>query len=200
MGTVPISTPRVTAAPRELRLLRAVVPEDQESNSLFDPLTQLPNQALFRDRLGQAMAQAARYHRKVALLLLNIDGFRSVNDAFGRDAGDLLLQAVASRLCHRTRDSDTVSRPESDTFAVVLPDVGRGENAGIVARKLLAGLADEISLAGRRVAVSAGIGISLFPGDSLDVDGMIEGARAALSHAKGSGRNSFQFFKHLQVL
>lgn len=167
---------------------------------LHDTLTGLPNRTLFCDRLDQALLQAERYGRAVALLALDLDGFTALNSRWGHEIGNLVLQEVAQRLVSRTRRSDTVARVGADEFALILPEVGAGNNAEVVARKLLAAVAAPLMADGYELAVSSSIGISLFPLDAVDLDGMITGATSALRHAMAHGRNSYLFSKHMQVL
>jgi len=161
----------------------------------YDGLTGLPNRRLFYDRLGQAIALAKRERREMALLYLDLDGFKAVNDALGHDAGDELLKAAAGRIRHRLRESDTVARIGGDEFTVILPRIASREDVAKVARKILGALSASFSLGGReqefRVGVS--IGIAIHPADAQDMDGLIKAADTAMYEAKRA-RNSFRFF------
>ncbi|WP_341502525.1 EAL domain-containing protein [Gallaecimonas sp. GXIMD4217] len=172
------------AAEQELRFL-----------ANYDPLTQLPNRALFRDRLIHAMSRARRNNQQVALLFLDLDRFKTVNDSLGHQQGDLLLQAVAKRLLGAVRDSDTVARLGGDEFTLILEDVPDVKVVTMVAEKVMAALSDEIKLQGHVVSVTPSIGISLFPRDSRDADTLVRYADTAMYHAKAKGRDNFQYYE-----
>jgi len=160
----------------------------------FDPLTQLPNRLLFRDRLQQALVETARTRRMVALMLLDLDGFKTINDSLGHKAGDDLLTAVAERLINTVRKSDTVARLGGDEFTIVLPDVTDGQAAAIVGRKIIKVLADPFMVNGKEVFVTGSMGITLYPADGAKVDRLLQNADMALYRAKEQGKNEFQFF------
>jgi diguanylate cyclase (GGDEF)-like protein len=151
-----------------------------------DSLTGLPNRLLFNDRLGQAIALAKRQSRRFALLYLDLDRFKPVNDLLGHNTGDELLQAVATRVRRQVRESDTVARVGGDEFTVILVDVGTREQAQIVADKIEAALVAPFQLGERRKAVEIGtsIGISIYPLDAADADGLVKAADAAMYSAK----------------
>jgi diguanylate cyclase (GGDEF)-like protein/PAS domain S-box-containing protein len=159
-----------------------------------DSLTGLPNRLLFNDRLNQAINLAKRGSRQVALLYLDLDKFKPVNDSLGHAAGDELLQAVTARIRHQVRESDTVARVGGDEFAVILPDIARREEAETVARKIIAVLATPFQLGSQAQSVDIGtsIGIALYPADARDADGLVKAADAAMYSAKQVG-NSFRF-------
>ena len=156
-----------------------------------DSLTGLPNRLLFNDRLAQSIRLARRDSRKFALLFLDLDKFKQVNDEFGHDAGDELLQQVAARIRDELRDSDTVARVGGDEFTVILPDVARPEDAEIVARKIVAALSAPIRLErkGRSVEIGSSIGVALYPSDAADADALVSAADAAMYEAKQAGRD-----------
>lgn len=188
-----------------MRMLRNAIERRQIDTTLarvvlHDTLTSLPNRTLFCDRLDQALLQGERYGRAVALLALDLDGFAALNNRWGHETGNLVLQEVARRLVSCTRQSDTVARIGADEFALILPDVGAGNNAEVVARKLLAAVTAPLTADGYELTVTSSIGISLFPLDAASLDGMIARATAALRHAVAHGRNSYLFSKHMQVL
>ncbi|CDH43353.1 bifunctional diguanylate cyclase/phosphodiesterase [Candidatus Contendibacter odensensis] len=159
-----------------------------------DPLTALPNRLLLQDRLDQALSQAERSQSSVALLLLDLDRFKLVNDSLGHALGDQLLQKVAMRLHQMLRDTDTLSRQGSDEFMIVLPDTGH-EGAGHVARHLLECLDRQpVQIADHSIGVTAGIGISLYPDHGQDRDSLFKQAGAALRYAKNGGGNTYRFF------
>ena len=159
-----------------------------------DALTGLPNRTLLSDRVGQAIARAHRGERKVALLVLDLDRFKIVNDSLGHTTGDLLLQAVAARLSGCLRDEDTAARLGGDEFIVSLPDVSDAPEAAAVAARILAELARPIVVAGQTLHVDCSVGIALFPDDGDSADTLIRNADTAMYHAKESGRANFQFF------
>lgn len=160
-----------------------------------DTLTSLPNRILFHDRLTQALAHARRHGQLAALLFLDLDGFKSINDTWGHDTGDLLLQAVAQRLRACVREDDTVARLGGDEFTVLLPNTGSGDNAAIVARKILEELAGVFAIAGHDLFITASIGISLYPFDGYDPDTLVRGADMAMYRAKGMGKNTCAFYE-----
>ena len=159
-----------------------------------DPLTDLPNRALFHDRLQHALADAQRYGRRVALLLLDLDHFKDINDTLGHTAGDRLLVEVARRLFSCVRASDTVARLGGDEFAVVLTEVGQPEAAAVVARKVAHMLAEPVRLDGQEVHTGASVGITLYPADGEDPDQLLRRADMALYRAKAEGRNTYRFY------
>lgn len=160
-----------------------------------DSLTDLPNRILLIDRLNHAIALAQRHHGKIAVLFLDLDGFKHVNDSFGHMTGDVLLQAVAKRLAACVRSSDTVSRQGGDEFVIMLADDGHEPDVILIAEKILAALAAPYNVEQLELQVSASIGIALYPTDGLDSETLIKHADIAMYHAKSSGRNCFQFFK-----
>jgi diguanylate cyclase (GGDEF)-like protein/PAS domain S-box-containing protein len=153
----------------------------------FDILTDLPNRALLHDRLQQALARAKRDSVQVALMFLDLDKFKSVNDRFGHHVGDLLLQEAASRLRNCLRASDTVARVGGDEFVVLLPHIAEQADARRVAQKVLALLEQPFNLAGQPVRISATIGIAIYPQDASDEQLLIKSADQAMYHAKHAG-------------
>ncbi len=149
-----------------------------------DPLTGLPNRLLFQDRLAQALAQASRSGRRVALMVLDLDGFKEINDTRGHPAGDRLLQILAARLKARIRAADTVARLGGDEFAVVQVGIGGAGDAGVLAEELLAALARPFSLDGEELVRSVSIGMSLYPDHGRDADTLLINADMALYAAK----------------
>jgi diguanylate cyclase (GGDEF)-like protein/PAS domain S-box-containing protein len=160
----------------------------------FDPLTDLPNRALFNDRLTHALAAAARDGRKLAVLFIDLDGFKKVNDTMGHRAGDELLVEVARRLRVGIRGSDTVSRLGGDEFAIILEKVEDADDAVLVADKLLGSLTAAITLEDRPIFVGASIGISLYPEDGEDAEGLLQHADTAMYQAKAEGKGRFRFY------
>lgn len=160
----------------------------------YDPLTSLPNRALFRDRLTQALARADRGGRLAALMFLDLDRFKTINDTLGHDIGDLLLKTVAHRLRRCVRDEDTVARLGGDEFTVILEELAGIEDAGIVAKKIIEALAPPFVLDGHEVFVTPSIGITVYPLDSNDLDNLLKNADAAMYRVKEEGRNNYQFY------
>jgi len=159
-----------------------------------DALTGLPNQRQFTHRLQQLIAQARRYRRQLAVLLLDLDRFKPINDTLGPERGDQLLRSVADRLTGCLRESDTVARRSADEFTIVLDGIARSQDAARVARKVLAALVEPYVLEGRELVVAGSIGISLFPADGTDVESLVRHADIAMDRAKARGGASFQFF------
>jgi|GEM_PF-1093086 len=160
-----------------------------------DTLTGLPNRLLFRDRLTQALNKAERNRTKVAVLFLDLDKFKVINDTLGHDVGDDLLVEVAARLQCQCRQSDTVARLGGDEFVFVLEAVNSREDAAVVAEKTMAALTAPICVNRHELLIAASVGIALFPEDSFELEGMIKCADVALYAAKESGRSNFQFYR-----
>ena len=159
-----------------------------------DALTDLPNQVLFKDRLKQAIAYSRRSDQMHAVLLLNLDRFKTINDSLGYTAGDRLLQSVAQRLTSCVRESDTVARFGSDEFAVLLTQVSRAQDAANAARAIKEVLDQAFIFDEQEVFISTSIGISLYPHDDRDTAGLLKAAGVALDRAKVEGGNSYQFY------
>jgi len=159
-----------------------------------DALTDLPNQVLFKDRLKQAIALSRRNDQVQAVLLLNLDRFKTINDSLGYMAGDRLLQSVAQRLTSCVRESDTVARFGGDEFAVLLTQLPRAQDAANVARAIKQSLDQAFLFEDQEIFVSSSIGISLYPHDGRDTAGLLKTAGAALDRAKVQGGNNFQFY------
>ena len=160
----------------------------------FDALTELPNRTLLMDRLRHAMALAQRQGNRVALMYIDLDRFKLVNDTLGHRAGDKLLQEAGRRLRDCVRESDTVARLGGDEFVIVLPDVSAARDAETVARKVLERLAASFELDGHDASVSASIGVTLCPDDGGDVDTLLQNADTAMYRAKERGRSTYEFF------
>lgn len=160
----------------------------------YDVLTGLPNRTLLRDRLGQMIAVSHRDHNQFALLFMDLDRFKYINDSMGHSVGDRLLQAVALRIQQHVREEDTVARLGGDEFIVLLRDTGEN-GAAVVARKLLEALATPYDLEGHVISTQASIGICIFPEHAQDADTLIKNADMAMYSAKEVGRNNYQFFK-----
>lgn len=159
-----------------------------------DALTGLPNRRLLEDRLEQALVRAKRQHLLVAVLFVDLDRFKLVNDTLGHRVGDLLLQAVASRLREILREGDTVSRVGGDEFVLVLPDMHSTDATGDIAQKLLDALAQPYQIDSHELLATPSIGVSIFPKDGNEVGTLISRADAAMYFAKQAGRKNFQIF------
>jgi diguanylate cyclase (GGDEF)-like protein/PAS domain S-box-containing protein len=159
-----------------------------------DSLTGLPNRALLHDRLQQALAKAQRSRHRVAVMFLDLDRFKSVNDSLGHAVGDELLKYVAARLTGVVRAVDTVSRLGGDEFVIVLEEAGSPDDVVQVAEKIIGALAPEVSIGGHKLRATPSIGISVFPDDATEAFALMKNADTAMYHAKAAGRNNFQFF------
>ena len=160
-----------------------------------DLVTNLPNRLLLRDRISQAIVMARRQRRPLAVLFLDLDGFKYINDSLGHATGDELLQSVSKRLLASVRRSDTVSRQGGDEFVILLSEITHAEDAATSAREILLALSAPHSIGGNDLHINGSIGISVYPGDGEDVETLIKYADTAMYHAKEVGRNNFQFFK-----
>ena len=160
-----------------------------------DFLTGLPNRMLLNDRVRQAIALAPRHLKKVAVLFLDLDGFKHINDSLGHPIGDKLLQSIAKRLVTCVRGSDTVSRQGGDEFVVLLSEMQQSEDAAITARRMLEAVAKVHSIDQHDLHVTTSIGVSIYPDDGLDVETLIKNADTAMYQAKENGHQSYQFFK-----
>ena len=160
----------------------------------YDALTGLPNRTLLQDRLSKALAGARRRKDKVALLFLDLDGFKTINDSLGHSVGDLVLQEVAERLKRFAREQDTVARVGGDEFLIVLTAVKDAADAAVAAERLMHAMTVELVIQGRSLSISCSIGIGIFPEHGTDGETLIKNADAAMYCAKESGCNSFRFF------
>ena len=159
-----------------------------------DVLTGLPNRLLLQDRFGQAMAHAERMHNKLALLFLDLDGFKTINDSLGHAVGDALLQDIAVRLGTCVRETDTLSRQGGDEFLIVLSDLAGTEDIVPVLLKIRERLQEPFLIDGHELATSASIGVALYPDDGRDFDTLLQKADTAMYRAKDAGRNHYRFF------
>ncbi len=162
--------------------------------AFHDALTGLPNRLLFQDRLQQAILEAHRSKSLVALMFIDLDRFKQINDTLGHKIGDLLLQSVATRLRECVRETDTVARLGGDEFVVILSDLHQREVAGHIANKILLSLGRPMDLEGQSVAAPPSIGIALFPEDASKGEELMQHADTAMYEAKTAGRNNFQFY------
>jgi diguanylate cyclase (GGDEF)-like protein/PAS domain S-box-containing protein len=171
---------------------------NQQAN--FDPLTGLPNRRLMFDRLEQLIKQSIRSQKSIAILYIDLDNFKDINDSRGHDFGDQLLKGVSARLRFEVRETDTVARIGGDEFVVLLGDLDRLEMADSIIREVSKKLADPIVIEGQLVYVTASIGISMFPNDGSDGKSLLLCADQAMYAAKSQGRNTYQYFtQSLQI-
>ncbi len=179
--------------------LRRVIAESRNQKRIdhlahHDPLTGLPNRLLFLDRLDRALERARRHHEIVALLYLDLDGFKQINDTMGHDAGDQLLREVADRLVSFMRSSDTAARLGGDEFILLLVSNVSEHGVSMVAQKILDALSTPFPLPQRKVSVTASVGAALYPMDGGDTQTLLKNADTAMYQAKLQGRDTYQFF------
>jgi diguanylate cyclase (GGDEF)-like protein/PAS domain S-box-containing protein len=160
-----------------------------------DSLTDLPNRILLKDRLTQSMSLAQRHRQKLAVLYLDVDRFKHINDSLGHGIGDRVLQSVAQRLLTCVRSSDTVSRHGGDEFVILLADAVHAQDAIVSVDKILLALAAPHHVEQHDLSITASIGIAIYPDDGTDAETLMKHADFAMLHAKDSGRNNYQFFK-----
>jgi len=160
----------------------------------YDVVTNLPNRLLLNDRITQAITLARRQDRPIAIIFLDLDRFKYINDSLGHITGDKLLQSVSRRLLTSVRASDTVSRQGGDEFIILLSEITHSEHAATSAKKILFSLNSPHSIGGQELHIDGSIGISVYPEDGEDAETLIKNADTAMYHAKEIGRNNFQFF------
>jgi diguanylate cyclase (GGDEF)-like protein/PAS domain S-box-containing protein len=173
---------------------RKVAEERVQYLAYYDALTELPNRTLLHDRLSKAMASARRQKDKVALLFLDLDRFKNINDSLGHALGDLLLQKVAERLKRWAREQDTVARLGGDEFLLVLTRIRDVADAAVAAERLMAVMTHEFIVDGNPLSISCSLGVSIFPEHGESAESLIKNADAAMYSAKEKGRNNFRFF------
>ncbi len=184
---------------RDVSAARAMQVEIAHS-AQHDFLTGLPNRMLFSDRLGQAIASAERHGNQVAVMFLDLDGFKHINDSLGHGVGDRLLRSIAGRLGDNIRGNDTVSRQGGDEFVLLLADVDRAEAAATTAARILRDVARVHRIEHHEIHVTTSIGVSIYPDDGVDAETLIMNADTAMYAAKESGRDSYRFFKRAMNL
>jgi diguanylate cyclase (GGDEF)-like protein/PAS domain S-box-containing protein len=184
----------VTAAIRDITMRKKAEAQIIHSSE-HDFLTGLPNRMLLNDRVNQAILLALRHRRKAAVLFLDLDGFKHINDSLGHPTGDKLLQSVGKRLVDCVRGSDTVSRQGGDEFVVLLSEEKDSEDASVAAKRMLQAVAEAHFIDQHDLQVTCSVGISLYPDDGLDAETLIKNADTAMYQAKENGRQTFQFFK-----
>ncbi|MEE9545770.1 MAG: EAL domain-containing protein [Rhodospirillales bacterium] len=168
--------------------------ESMRRLAMHDPLTNLPNRVMFQDRLSQALAQAHRNAGQFAVLYLDLDHFKIVNDTLGHPTGDLLLKGVAKRLLRCVRETDTVARLGGDEFAVIAPDLKSGDYVVVLAERIIKSLGEVFILQGQEVYTATSIGITAYPADATELDTLIKNADLALYAVKETGRGLYKFF------
>jgi diguanylate cyclase (GGDEF)-like protein len=167
---------------------------EKEHLAYHDPLTGLPNRGLCLDRLQQALAQAERHRYKIAVLFIDLDRFKEINDSLGHSTGDALLRIASRRIRDSVRASDTVARLGGDEFAVILHIIGRVEDACRVAQKIIDALREPFILAGHELTVTTSVGIAVYPLDGEDADALMRSADTAMYRAKQQGRDGYQLY------
>ena len=173
---------------------RKRIQDDMRRRAMHDPLTGLPNRAMFMESLERAVHRARRRSTRFSILFVDLDRFKEVNDTLGHHAGDSLLQAVAARLTAAVRQSDLVARLAGDEFVVLLEEHGGPEEVMIVAQKVLGALQKPVTIDWRAATVSGSIGVASYPEDGTDIASLVKNADTAMYQAKERGRNNFQFY------
>jgi diguanylate cyclase (GGDEF)-like protein len=176
-----------------MALSSAFTLEENRVLAYYDSLTELPNRLLFKERVDQALADARRHHRKFAIGLLDLDGFKRINDTLGHDAGDRLLKQVAERIS-KTLRSGSLARLGGDEFTILMRDLTNIEDPARVAQHVLETFEKRFRLDGQEVFITASIGIAVFPVDGTDLETLLRNADAAMYHAKDAGGNGYQFY------
>jgi diguanylate cyclase (GGDEF)-like protein/PAS domain S-box-containing protein len=179
---------------RDVSMGRAMA-QQMAHSAHHDFLTGLPNRVLLNDRIGLAAALAARHGKKAAVLFLDLDGFKHINDSLGHQVGDKLLCSVAKRLSGSLRGSDTVSRQGGDEFVMLLAEIEHAEDAALAARRMLSAVAEAHVIDELELHITTSIGVSIYPDDGLDAETLIKNADTAMYQAKENGRQGYQFFE-----
>ncbi len=176
---------------------RKLVEEHLDHMAHYDGLTGLPNRALLHDRLGHALVQLRRSGQRLAILFIDLDEFKPVNDAFGHDVGDLVLQDVARRLKLCVRESDTVARLGGDEFIIILQDIMDEQDAVLVAKKIIGSLQMPFCPRKDECSIGASIGITIYPDDGTDAETLLKRADRAMYYAKEKGKNNWKLFSSI---
>lgn len=193
-GSAVIALGAVLIVLEDQREMSAFASSQVEQLAYYDTLTGLPNRSLFSDRLSVALGHASRHRYKLAILFLDIDRFKQINDSLGHSVGDRLLKIVSTRIRSAIREEDTVARFGGDEFTVLIHIIGKIEDAGKIAQKILDALKTPITIDERDFVVTSSIGISVYPLDGVDGETLIRNADTAMYRAKDLGRNSYQFY------
>jgi diguanylate cyclase (GGDEF)-like protein/PAS domain S-box-containing protein len=175
-------------------MVRMQAEETLKYMAMHDALTRLPNRAMFNERLSRAISLAQRHRRGLAVLFIDLDRFKLINDTLGHEAGDEVLREAASRLTANLRGGDTVARLGGDEFIVLLEDVPDPVYVGAVSQKLINALAEAFTIGEREYRITASIGVSVYPSDGRDAEVLLRHADAAMYRAKEQGRNAFEFY------
>jgi diguanylate cyclase (GGDEF)-like protein len=194
IGSVIVALAAVLAVLEDQREEAAAATSQVEQLAYYDTLTSLPNRTLFSDRLRVALTHAQRHHHKVAVLFLDVDRFRQINDSLGHSVGDRMLKTVASRIKASVREEDTVARFGGDEFTILIHIVGKIEDAGKIAQKILDSLKVPMMVDDRELVVTSSIGISLYPIDGTDGETLIRNADTAMNRAKDVGGTSYHYY------
>ena len=189
-----IGTHRDITKEREIELKNERQKEKLDYQAHHDELTGLPNRTLFNDRLTKGIQKAKRQEKKMALLFIDLDHFKEINDTLGHDIGDIVLQKVTEILRSVVREEDSISRLGGDEFTILIEDLNKGEDASILAQKIIKVLDNPINVDNRELRVSSSIGISLYPDDGASALNLLKYADSAMYKAKAEGRNNFQFY------
>jgi diguanylate cyclase (GGDEF)-like protein/PAS domain S-box-containing protein len=163
-----------------------------------DSLTGLPNRLLFNDRLSVEIARTSRHQKRLAVMMLDLDRFKDVNDTFGHDVGDMLLKAVAKGLMKLLRKSDTVARLGGDEFILILTELNQTEDASVIARNIIDSFKKPFQLNSHTISITTSIGIAVFPEDGGDANTLVKNADAAMYRIKQAGRNNYQWYSKIQ--
>jgi len=193
-GSAVVALGAVLIVLEDQREMSALASSQVEQLAYYDTLTGLPNRSLFSDRLAVALGHANRHRYKLAILFLDIDRFKQINDSLGHTVGDRLLKIVSTRIRSAIREEDTVARFGGDEFTVLIHIIGKIEDAGKIAQKILDALKTPITIDERDFVVTSSIGISVYPLDGADGETLIRNADTAMYRAKDLGRNSYQFY------
>ncbi|HET6264442.1 MAG TPA: EAL domain-containing protein [Usitatibacter sp.] len=196
LGTNCLSNPHIHGVVFNSRDVtdRKVIQQRIQHLAYHDNLTGLPNRSLLQDRLAHSIARAERSNRKVAVLFIDLDNFKNINDTLGHDVGDELLRQVSRKLSECVRLEDTIARQGGDEFIVLLDSLEDGRGASIVAQKILNSLRQPFVLSGTEQHVSGSVGIALYPEDGRDAQTLMKNADTAMFHGKGLGKNTYQYF------
>ena len=186
LGAVIIFRDVIVSRERRLQLLHLAE---------HDALTELPNRLLLSDRLTRSIALSRRYDRRLAVLFIDCDKFKHINDTLGHAIGDQVLRSIAKRLTACVRESDTVSRHGGDEFLILLSEVDHADDAGLIAEKIVQSVSEPHHIAGHELQLTVSVGVSLYPEDGQDAQSLIMHADAAMYHAKKSGRNRVGFYR-----
>lgn len=168
--------------------------EQLEYIAHHDPLTKLPNRLLLDERLKQSIKQASRIEKSLAVIFLDLDHFKHINDSFGHPLGDELLKQVSDRILHTLRGTDTIARVGGDEFIIILENIDKYENVGLTTEKLITSFELPFQLSTNEISISASLGISLYPHDGKTAEELLRNADSAMYKAKEAGRNTFQFY------